>query len=244
MVVLLRIFFWPLVWLAVELAGLLFDYNFLGVLWRWFISNPLENSLWIIGAYYLWKLFVLDVRFWYATLVSRKLVHMKVLLPRTDSKIDQEKRTEKDFKEKVAVMEQLYRALWEVKSLTFWQYVHFWIFRYATISFEMFMEHGELMFYVLTQPNLASIVEKQITAFYSDAEVVLQKTPDIWPKGAKLVAYYMGTRKKFMFPIRYYEHMQDDPLNDVANVLSKMSPEDTAAIQVVITPTFSDAWSK
>ncbi|MDB4979204.1 MAG: hypothetical protein JWM56_1390 [Candidatus Peribacteria bacterium] len=169
---------------------------------------------------------------------------MKVLLPRSDSKADQEKRTEKDFKEKVAIMEQLYRALWEVKDLTFWRLVHFWIFRYATISFELFVESGELTFYVITQPNLVSIVEKQITAYYSDAEVRVQHTPSIWPKGYKLVGYNMVTKKPYWYPIRFYEQMQDDPLNDIANVLSKMRVDETAAIQVIITPVFDDTWSR
>ena len=141
-------------------------------------------------------------------------------------------------------MEQLYRALWEVKSLSFWQLIHFWIFRFATMSFEMYIEKGELTFYVITQPSLVSIVEKQITSFYSDAEVLLQKTPEMWPKGQKLVAYNMRTRKPPAFPIRYYEEMQDDPLNDIANVLSKLEPDECACIQTIITPVFSDSWSR
>ncbi len=245
MVGFLRFFFWPIVWLlAWVVTEVAFHANLLLVVWDWWLGNPLENTLLIIAAYYLWQYFVYSLRFFYAFWMGRRLVSMKVLLPRTDSKIDQEKRTEKDFKEKVAIMEQLYRALWEVRSLTFWRFLHFWIFRYATISFELYVESGELTFYVLTQKNLTSIVEKQITSFYSDAEVVLQATPEIWKKGSKLVGYNMITKKKYFYPIRYYEEMQDDPLNDVGNVLSKMESDDTACVQVVITPVFSDRWAK
>jgi hypothetical protein len=53
----------------------------------------------------------------------------------------------------------------------------------------------------------------------------------------------MVTRKKYFFPIRFYEEMQDDPLNDMANVLSKLEGEEMAAAQVVITPVFSESWS-
>src|SRR3989344_2100311 len=208
------------------------------------MDDPLGNSWLILGAYVVWRIAVKQGRYLYAILHARRLIALRVQLPRDDSKVDQEKRTEKDFKEKVAVMEQLYRALWEVKALTFWQLMHFWIFRFATISFELFLEHGELTFYVLTLPSLSSIVEKQITAFYSDAEVTVQKTPDIWPKGFKLVGYTLATRKKFQFPIRFYEQMQDDPLNDIANGLSKTEPDENATVQVVITPCLSDNWSK
>lgn len=244
MVNVLRFFFWPILLLTLELVSWMFQWDLWGAIWRWILADPLSATGSLIGAYFLFKLIVYEVRFWYAYLMSPRLVSMKVMLPRSDSKVDQEKRTEKDFKEKVAVMEQLYRALWEVKTLTFWRLVHFWMFRFATISFEMFLEKNELTFYVLTQPGLLSIVEKQITAFYPEAEVTVQKTPDIWPKGHKLVGYTMQLKKKFTFPIRFYDQMQDDPLNDIANVLSKSEPDETACIQVIITPAFSDKWSK
>ena len=46
--------------------------------------------------------------------------------------------------------------------------------------------------------------EKQVTAFYPDAEVTIQKTPEIWPKGKKLVGYNMLLKKPYYFPLRYY----------------------------------------
>jgi hypothetical protein len=244
MVTFLRIFFWPIILLAVEAASWLFHADFLRAAWAWVLRDPLSAAGIILLAYVGFKIAVRWMRFTYAYLMSRQLICMKVLLPRADTKIDQEKRTEKDFKEKVAIMEQLYRALWEVKTLTFWRLLHFWIFRFANISFEMYLEGGELTFYVVTQPNLVSIIEKQITAFYPDAEVTVQQSPEIWKPGYKIVGYHMMTRKKFQFPIRFYDQMQDDPLNDVANVLSKLDPEETATIQVIITPSFSDRWSK
>jgi hypothetical protein len=242
---LIRLLIWPAILLLIEVGSWLFHSDFLRIAGAWWLSDPFHNTLAIITAWLVWKyIIVYNVRFTYAWWMGKRLVCMKVLLPRSDSKIDQEKRTEKDFKEKVAIMEQLYRALWEVRNLTFWQFLHFWIFRYATISFEMFVESGELTFYVLTQPSLVSIVEKQITAFYSDAEVSLQKTPEIRPKGMKMVGYNMITKKKYFYPIRSYDEMQDDPLNDIANVMSKMDPDERATIQVVLTPTFSDKWTK
>jgi len=172
------------------------------------------------------------------------LISLKVILPRDDSKIDQEKRTEKDFKEKIAVMEQLFRALWEVKSLNFKQMVHFWFFRHIVMSFELFLENGQLAFYVVTQKSLVSIVEKQITSFYSNAEVTPQDVPEIWPKGSKLVGYNMVFSRPFYYPLRYYTEMQDDPLNGISNVLSKLNDDEKAAVQVVLTPSFSNKWAK
>jgi len=240
----LRYFFWPLVWFLGWLAVQLWRPDIFLRVYNWYIAEPWENFLLILSVYFGYRLIKRQLRFWYAYMSSRKLVHLKVLLPRSDSKLDQEKRTEKDFKEKVAIMEQLYRALWEVRSLNFWQFLHYWIFRHITISFEMYVENNELGFYVVTQPRLVSIVEKQITSFYPDAEVVPKKTPELAGKGVKLVGYHMALQKKFMFPIRFFEQMQDDPLNDLTNVLSKLEPEEKACIQLIFRPSFSNKWGK
>lgn len=244
MATLLRLLIWPIFWGLVAAINWALGLGLWSFLWQLIQEYPLESVVVLVTLYGLWREFVRQLRFTYAYLQSPKLVHMKVLLPRSDSKVDQEKRTEKDFKEKVAIMEQLYRALYEVKDLTFWRLVHFGIFRFATVSFEMYVENGELTFYVVTAPNLVSIVEKQITAYYPDAEVRVQQTPEILPKGYKLVGYNMLTRKPFWFPIRFYDQMQDDSLNDVANVLSKMEVDETAAIQLIITPVFGESWSR
>lgn len=244
MVTLLRYGVWPTFWLIIIVSVTVFSDGS----WSWLGNTFLEHPFWfivtLVAIYYGWRNVRRWFRYWYARRQSKKLISMKVLLPRQETKIDQEKRTEKDFKEKIAVMEQLYRAIWEVKTLNVMQMLHFWFFRYIIISFEMYVEKGQLTMYVVTNPHLASIVEKQITAFYSDAEVQLKNTPDIRPPGSKLVGYNMMFDKPFMFPIRFYEQMQDDPLNSIANVLSKMQPDETAAIQMVLTPSFSNRWGK
>ena len=242
MVVFLRFLIVPIIWLGTLAFGWVADPALWQGLVDWFTGRPSVCSHHILNVYLGWRLGKWGLRYWYALRQSKHLVKLKVMLPRGDSKIDQEKRTEKDFKEKIAIMEQLYRALWEVKSLNVWQIIHFWFWRYLTISFEMYLDKGLITFYVVTQPKLASIVEKQITSFYPDAEIIPEETPEIWPKGSQLVAYNMQLAKGFMYPLRFYEQMQDDPLNGICNVLSKLEDEDSACIQMVLTPSFSGKW--
>jgi len=229
--------------LFIVITAAVFD-GFWGGVGRLFLDAPFGFIVACVLLYSGWRNFKHWGRFLYARKQAKHLVSMKVILPRSDSKIDQEKRTEKDFKEKISIMEQLYRALWEVKTLNLPQMIHFWFWRFATISFELYVEKGLMTFYVVTQPKLVSIVEKQITAFYPDAEVRLQEAPEIWPEGTKMIAYNMITEKKFVFPIRFYDQMQDDPLNSIANVLSKIQAGETAGIQLVLTPAFGDKWAK
>ena len=241
----LEVALWPILWVTVLTVGTVTIDGFWGTIGRWYAADPLLNTGILILAYIAWKSLKWNFRYWYAVMQSRDLVKMQILLPRSDSKVDQEKRTEKDFKEKVAVMEQLYRALWEVQNLTIWQQLHYWFFRYITISFEMYAQKNQLTFYVVTQPDLASVVEKQITAFYPSAEVtIVKKTPDIWPKGSKMTAYNMIPGKSYMFPLRSYEQMQDDPLNGLANVISKLDEGEVAGIQMVLMPSSSARWSR
>ena len=74
--------------------------------------------------------------------------------------------------------------------------------------------------------------------------MALKPTPDIWPKGYKLSAYNMITKKAYWFPLRWFDHMQDDPLSDLTNSLSKLHPDERACVQVIITPTLTESWSK
>ena len=220
--------------------------NIWGVIWQWIVADPLDRVVLVVTLYLLWRqVFKPTMRFIYAVRHAKDLVTMRVMLPRADSKVDEEKRTEKDWKEKMALMEQLFRAIWEVKSLNVWTVLHTWIWRFNTMSFELFVENNEITFYVVVRKKLVSIVEKQITSFYPNAEVLIEdSTPDIWPKGTDLVGYYMKLHKNFLWPLRYYENMQDDPLNDITNVLSKLKENEHATIQVIINPSFSDSWQK
>src|SRR3989344_1048575 len=246
MITFLRLFFWPVILLLIAGGSWILKLPVWHIVWTCFMENPLYRTLFLLTIWFVWSVIVKNgLRFFYAVMHSRNLVTLKVLLPRNDSKVDEEKRTEKDWKEKIAIMEQLFRALWEVKTLDVWTVLHTWIWRFNTMSFEFFVEKNQIKFYIVVRKQLAGIVEKQITSFYSQAEVTPEKsTPDVWPKGSALVGYYMKLHKKYIFSIRGYENMQDDPLNDVTNVLSKLQDTDKATVQIILNPTFSDSWQK
>jgi hypothetical protein len=244
MFTLLRFLFIPLLAVLTGLVGFVVDPRIWGTIYRWFMADPVGNTFLILTLLALWGVFVKGARFSYALLQSRRLVTLRVILPRSDSKVDQEQRTEKDWKERLAVMEQLFRALHEVKALTIWDILHFFIWRYNPMSFELFLTDNLIRFYVVTRPNLLSIIEKQITSFYKDAEVIPESgTPDIHPKGTRLVGYFQRLKKWYAYPLRFYEHMQEDPLNGLTNVLSKLEEGERATIQIVVTPILSQGWS-
>ena len=152
MITFLRYGTWPLLWVCAIVVATKVTDDFFVDLWGAFAGAPVAFLLWCALAYAVWRAFRWWGRYWYAVHRAKNFVTMQVLLPREETKIDQEKRTEKDFKEKIAIMEQLYRALWEIKSLNFQQMLHFWFFRFLTVSFELYVEKGLLTFYVVTSP--------------------------------------------------------------------------------------------
>jgi len=177
--------------------------------------------------------------------IAKNLVYLKIELPRSDSKNDQEKRTEKDFKEKVAIMSQLYRAVYEIRELNLWNMLKTKIWQADNISFELFAEKQQLSFYVVLNKKYRKIIEKQITTFYNDADIKMTEEPyDLFEKGKMAKTYYMYTKKPFWFPISNYKVMEQDPLNDIANVFSKLAPDEKAAIQIIVNPVVSSKWAK
>ena len=208
-----------------------------------------ENWLWVLiiifGTYYALKWIIRIMRFINLHFIGKHLVYLKVTLPRSDSKMDTEKRTEKDFKEKVAIMAQLYRALYEIRELNLLNLIKTKIWQADNVSFEVVVENHQLDFYVVVNDFYKNIVEKQITTFYKDADVKeIKDPPKIFEKGSKIKSYFMYTKRNFWFPIHTYKAMEQDPLNELANVLSKLENKDKAAIQMIINPVSSSKWTK
>lgn len=62
---------------------------------------------------------------------------MRVTLPRADSKLDKEKETKKDFKEKAGIMSIFYKSIHKVSNITFSDSIRDFIFDHAKVSLEL-----------------------------------------------------------------------------------------------------------
>lgn len=70
-------------------------------------------------------------------ILARKLVYIQVSLPRSDSKLDKEHETKKDFKEKVGIMNLVHNAIWRVASTSLKNTFLNAIFNHIKISYEL-----------------------------------------------------------------------------------------------------------
>lgn len=213
------------------------------MIWIYVKANPWETLVNIVAVFTFFDVILFLVRWRYAEKRAKAYLFMKVILPRDDSKLDQEKKTEKDFKEKVSIMAQLYRALSEISELNLKNTFRTFIFQNDQISFELFLEDNQLNFYVVCHPYFQKIVEKQITAYYPSAEISLEEPYEIKQRGSHLRGFYLYAVKNFWYPILTYKNMENDPLNDMGNVLSKLEKDEKAVIQIIINPC-DDDWQK
>ncbi|MBU2524897.1 type IV secretory system conjugative DNA transfer family protein [Patescibacteria group bacterium] len=212
-----------------------------------FKANWISASIWTLVIlaviYYGWKLLWFGIRYAYTRYQHKNLVFLHVLLPREDSPKDKDKATEKDFREKIAIMEQLYRTLHEIEELNLWNTIKVKILKHAWISLEMVAQNKLIDFYLITDTYYSDMLIKQVTSYYPNADIQFTDEPKIIEKNNYNKGFYMYQKKPFWFPIKTYKKIENDPLNDMTNVLSKLEEGERACMQFVIMPR-SDRWAK
>ena len=199
-------------------------------------GNYVSILLTILGIIIAIPLGLRVIRRIYAQLSYKNRVFFRITLPREDSPKDKDKEVEKDFREKIAIMAQFYRNMEETREMNLWNVIKTRIFESNVFSFELVAENKEVSFYVSTPKYYADIVEKQITSYYSDAEVMPCGEYVHRPKGNKMKGFFAYQKNDFWFPIKTYKKIENDPLNDLSNIFSNMEQGETAAYQIVISP--------
>ncbi|PIX80361.1 hypothetical protein COZ35_00990, partial [Candidatus Peregrinibacteria bacterium CG_4_10_14_3_um_filter_44_21] len=175
---------------------------------------------------------------------SYNMVFLLIRTPKKESKEDREKERDqfssgKNFKEVSAIMKQFYEALYAIHNSKLVDYFKGQDF----LSFEYVVKDGVIDFYCVVPAKLATFVEKQLTSFYADSYVEKVEDYNVFLKGNKATGVYMKLSKSPCYPIRTYEHMTSDPLNNMTNIMSKVDKKEAAAIQFMIRPA-ADGWQK
>jgi len=141
-------------------------------------------------------------------------------------------------------MTQFFRALTELGEMNLANTLRTALWNFEKVSFELFLENRELSFYVVCDKYYASILEKQITTFFSSANIEYTGEPILNRDGDTVNGHYLYTERDDWFPIKDSKEMENDPLNDLANVFSQMGEDERAVVQIVVNPTSDDRWRK
>jgi len=112
-----------------------------------------------------------------------------------------------------------------------------------SVSFEVVGLPGEIRFFVHCPRKLADLVEKQILGSYQDADVAIVKQYNIFAPKSEIAYAKLGLDEDSYCPIRVAENFTGDPMANVLSTLSKMSEDEGALVQIVVTPTDS-SWQK
>ncbi len=110
-----------------------------------------------------------------------------------------------------------------------------WFFgRTDHLSFEIVAKQGKIYFYVATPKYLTTYIEEQIHAQYPHAQVTPINDYNIFSPHSKVAGAYLKFSRLSLFPIKTFRQMDSDPLDAITNSLSKVLPEEGAAIQIVV----------
>lgn len=172
------------------------------------------------------------------------MVFLKIRIPKRESKEDKESDSQslganRDFKDQLGIMKQCFESLAALEDSS-------WKRKFIGqpfLSFEYVMQNSLMDFYVVVPKKLASILEKQMTAFYPDAYIEEETDYNMFHEGSKTAFCYMHTAREYSFPIRTYQRMNTDPFNNITNALTKMSEDEGAVVQIAIRPV-ENGWQK
>lgn len=141
--------------------------------------------------------------------------------------------------ERLAVAEQLFASLHSIYrgGLTAS------LFEQDAISFEVAASEGEIGFYAGVPLHLQSLVEKQIHAYYPDAEITPVPLYNVFSRQGFVAATSLAQRKNPRFPVKTYRDFETDPMAGIIGALSKLGTDEGAAAQIMVAPT-GHRWRK
>ncbi|MDD2486859.1 MAG: DUF87 domain-containing protein [Candidatus Gracilibacteria bacterium] len=167
------------------------------------------------------------------------MTFLKILIPKKDSDLDEKKETLRDFKEQISIMEQLLSSLKTLYSGSFKSK----IIGQDYISLEYMAAKKEIFFYVVVPKKAKLLIEKQITGFYTDAIIEEVEEYNIFENKKAIKAASFSLKKDFFLPIKTYQKLESDPINNITNAFSKLSENETCVVQILLKPV-SDNWQE
>ncbi len=183
--------------------------------------------LWLI----IWKLIKYVFEFVYDVFNAKRMIFMKIILPRWDSKSDREVQKElaKDMKEKIWRMSQVYKSMHKLWELWFAEWMMDFIFNKPKFTLSLVYEKWLISFVVWTYPEYKKILEWSISAQYSNVSMEQVPPPNFKRKKYRDILA-VEPKKNPMYPIRIFKQLEDDPLNNIVDSIAKVSPSDNVYI--------------
>ncbi len=144
------------------------------------------------------------------------------------------------WKEEIGAMEQLLASFANIRTKR--------AFLGSSIPFTFSLEIAnpsdseEIFFYLSFPRKYKDAIEKQVHSFFPDASLEVIEDYTIFRPKSFVASSLLSLKESASLPVRTYEEMDVDPINEITNSLSKLkNEEEGAAIQLVLSPA-KDSW--
>ncbi len=198
---------WPFwLWIIIFAALILSIYLLMRKIWRWHIRRTQIE-------------------------LTKDWMMFRVSVPKERHAEEDDQR--KNFQEMQAVIEPFFANL----NAIFSDSVKRKLIGQDHISVEIVVKDGLINFYLGCPYRVSELVVKNLHAQYPKAEVSYEKNFSIFPdKPLKVSVINLVLIKKYIFPLKTYKTLEEDPLNAITNSLSRLSEDQSSGIQILIRP--------
>jgi hypothetical protein len=147
------------------------------------------------------------------------------------------KKSNESWKEEIGAMEQLFTAISSLRDTK--GFLKTLLYGSPSIAFEIAnsAKSEEIVFYISIPKKFRESVEKQIHSFFPNAVLEKAEEYNIFFPGSFTSASVLNLAHRHTLPLKTYENMEVDPLNAIANALSRLETvSEGAALQLVMVP--------
>lgn len=172
-----------------------------------------------------------------------KMVPMLIHLPPSSDDIDLGARDARDVAEEAISQAQV---MYNIVSSTATKGFKSKLYGQRHFAFEIIATKGLIHYYVVVPLVLVDVVKQAVIAAYPTARLEECEEHNIFSEVGKLSGTIGGEltlKKEFSYPIATYQDSKRDAMQALLNVMSSLSREDGAAVQLLLRPA-GDKWVK
>lgn len=175
----------------------------------------------------------------------KKMVVLEISVPRETSEQAQKEKTTSNTGRgennlELAPYEQLYIMLSEYAKPN-WKT---WLFGGENFSLEIVSIKQEVRFWLVCSKEVAPVIERQTVSIYPKAHIVRLKEVNFFKENTQGYAQELTLVNRFELPFKTYKLLDSDPLATLTSALSGLEADESACIQLIITPVNNKNWQK
>lgn len=201
----------------------------------------------IMSVIFLSLIFYTVIYFWRNKNHEKKVIQdwknrvfLEISVPHESAEDSQKEGENRDQKEIVGIGEQIFIVMTEYAK----KGIKNWLFGTERFSLEIINTDQKIKFLIVCTTKTADVLERQIISTYPRADIIRHKNFDFFKENSTSKVQEMKLEHGFVLPFRTYKIMEKDPLNVLSNSLAGLEQDESAAIQIILSPVNNKTWQK